>query len=36
MFDDWYLSVLKIWGNKQSEISACFANCEYYTFKVAQ
>lgn len=35
MFDDWYLSVLKVWGNKQGEISACFANCEYYTFKVA-
>lgn len=35
MFDDWYISVLKIWGDKQNEISVCFANCEYYTFKVA-
>jgi hypothetical protein len=36
MFDDWYLGVLKVWGDKQSEINACFAHCEYYTFKVAQ
>jgi hypothetical protein len=35
MFSDWYLSVLKVWGDKQGIIHAAFANCEYYTFKVA-
>jgi hypothetical protein len=34
MFDDWYLGVLKVWGDKQSEINACFAHCEYYTYYV--
>ena len=35
MFTEWYLGVLKIWGDKQGIIHAAFANCEYYTFKVA-
>ena len=35
MFDDWYLSILHVWGEKEGEISASFANCEYYTFKIA-
>lgn len=32
-FDDWYLTKVRIYGDKQGEISVCFASCEYYTFK---
>lgn len=35
MFSEWYLSVLKVWGDKQGIIHASFANCEFYTFKIA-
>lgn len=36
LFDDWYLSEIKIWGDKEGEISVSFAFCEFYTFKVAK
>lgn len=34
LFDDWYLSVIRIWGEKTGLINVNFANCEYYTFKL--
>lgn len=34
LFDDWYLSVISIYGEKESVIHVCFANCEYYDFKI--
>jgi hypothetical protein len=34
MFNEWYLSVLKVWGDKQGIIHASFASCEFYTFKI--
>ena len=34
MFEDWYIDRVRIYGDKEGEISVVFASCEYYTFKV--
>ena len=36
LFDDWYLSKIRIWGDKDGEINVVFASCEYWDFKVAK
>lgn len=32
-FDDWYLSKIRIRGEKDGEIFVSFASCEFFTFK---
>jgi len=34
LFDDWYISTIRIYGNKEGIIHVNFAGCEDYEFKI--